>query len=301
MRIKAIILFTFLYLSLLHNVHAAQQLQRIDYFSQTTEMKRQYFVYLPSDYLKEANKEWPLLFFLHGNGERGNGLDELGHVLKHGPLYETWIQKRELPFVIVAPQLPMFDFRERGIDYITHRKNNSIPTRLAQGVPNRPEKFPTVGKMTGAVATKMNNIPALFPLGWEQVENDLIYILNQVQEKFNVDSKRTYLTGISYGGVGTWYMASKHPKRFAAIAPIVGWGHPSLMAPIAKHKLPVWAFAGGRDSAVPVSHFYQGLNELEKLGHDIRFTIHADMEHDAWTRVYQGEDIYNWLLQHKSM
>jgi predicted peptidase len=92
-------------------------------------------------------------------------------------------------------------------------------------------------------------------------------------------------------------MASRYPNRFAAIAPVVGWGHPSLMPPIAKHDLPVWAFAGGRDSAVNIQYFYAGLNELERLGHsNVRFTVHEDKGHDAWTRVYSGDDLYTWLL-----
>jgi hypothetical protein len=27
--------------------------------------------------------------------------------------------------------------------------------------------------------------------------------------------------------------------------------------------------------------------------------VHEDRPHDAWTRVYEGWDIYNWLLQHR--
>jgi hypothetical protein len=28
----------------------------------------------------------------------------------------------------------------------------------------------------------------------------------------------------------------------------------------------------------------------------VRFTVEEDMNHDVWTRVYAGEDIYRWLL-----
>ncbi len=275
------------------------QLLRQDYISTTTELKRQYFVYLPDGYKEGDEKKWPLMLFLHGNGERGNGLSELGHVLKHGPLYEAWIQKRNLPFIIVAPQLPMFDFDKRGIGYIDNRTNDSIPKRLANGTPPRPEPFSSNEQMNGVNQADMTNVPPLFPLGWEQVEHDVMTILADVKSTFNVEQKKVYLTGLSYGGVGTWYFASKHPKEFAAIAPVVGWGHPSLMAPIAKHQLPIWQFAGGRDSAVQLQYFYQGVNEIERLGHKIRFTIHADMEHDTWTRVYSGQDLYQWLLTYE--
>jgi predicted peptidase len=95
-------------------------------------------------------------------------------------------------------------------------------------------------------------------------------------------------------------MASQYPKMFAAIVPVVGWGHPSLMPPIAQHQVPVWAFAGGRDQNIKIEHFYAGLNTLEQLGHnDVRFTVHEDMGHDTWTRVYASHDLYQWLLSHQ--
>jgi predicted peptidase len=64
--------------------------------------------------------------------------------------------------------------------------------------------------------------------------------------------------------------------------------------------MPIWVFAGGRDPAVPVQFFYPGLNELERLGHsEVRFTIHGDVGHDVWERVYGGVDVYDWLLSHR--
>jgi hypothetical protein len=44
-----------------------------------------------------------------GNGERGDGKADLDYVLTHGPLFEAWVQRRDLPFVMIAPQLPLFD------------------------------------------------------------------------------------------------------------------------------------------------------------------------------------------------
>ena len=35
---------------------------------------------------------------------------------------------------------------------------------------------------------------------------------------------------------------------------------------------------------------------LESLGHtSMQFTIHEDLGHDAWKRVYSGDDLYNWF------
>jgi len=277
------------------------QLLRQGYQSSVDQSDREYFVYLPKGYHSELGKKWPVLLFLHGNGERGNGQGELDFVLMQGPLHEAWIQKKDLPFVIISPQLHMFGFDKKGISYIDNRSKDNIPKRLDQGVPKRSAAFETNTDIQRIASLKdMGDVTALLPQGWELLETDLITMLDNVQHNYRVNFDKTYLSGLSYGGFGTWYMASKYPQRFAAIAPVVGWGHPSLMAPIAKHKLPVWQFAGGRDSAVNIQYFYAGLNKLEKLGHNnVRFTVHEDKGHDAWTRVYSGDDLYQWLLSHE--
>jgi predicted peptidase len=278
-----------------------EQLLRVAYQSSVDQSEREYFVYLPRGYHDQPDKKWPLMLFLHGNGERGNGQGELDFVMMQGPLHEAWVQRKDLPFIIISPQLHMFGFDKKGIGYIDNRSKGNIPKRLAQGVPKRKPAFSTNGDIQRLLSVKgMSDVAPLLPQGWEMLEADLITILDSVQHKYRVNVNKTYLSGLSYGGFGTWYMASKYPQRFAAIAPVVGWGHPSLMAPIAKYKISTWVFAGGRDNAVNIKYFYEGLNTLEKLGHnDVRFTVHEDKGHDVWTRVYSGDDIYRWLLSHQ--
>ncbi len=279
---------------------STEQLLRLSYISTVDNDEREYFVFLPRGYADQPQKKWPVIMFLHGNGERGNGRSELDYVLSHGPLHEAWIYKKNLPFIIISPQLHMFGMDRRGIGYINNRSRDNIPQRLEEGVPERRNPQPPRGRMTGVPESKkMKKTPHLLPDGWEQVEVDLLGMIATVREKFSADPDRLYLTGISYGGFGTWYMASKHPRLFAAIAPVCGWGHPDLVVPVAEHRIPVWAFAGGRDETIRIEHFYAGLNKLEELGHrEVRFTNHEDMAHDVWRRVYRGDDIYNWLLEH---
>ncbi|MCL3781443.1 hypothetical protein EMN47_13715 [Prolixibacteraceae bacterium JC049] len=64
----------------------------------TVEMD--YLLYLPQDYNKDANQNWPLILFLHGAGEQGNDLEK---IKKHGP--PMLIEKgKQFPFIIVSPQ-----------------------------------------------------------------------------------------------------------------------------------------------------------------------------------------------------
>ena len=277
---------------------AAPQLLRRSYSSTALGASRDYYVVLPAGYGLDGEHRWPVLLFLHGDGERGNARDELDYLMVNGPLYEAWIQKRDLPFIIVAPQLPMYG-RDKTVPYLENR--NPIPERLAEGVPPRPSEFPTPEKMTGATPDPAIPVgPTGPPDGWNLLEADLLQILDDVLGKLRADPRRVYLTGLSYGGFGAWYLASRHPERFAAVCSVVAWGHPDLMPPLAERQMPIWVFAGGRDPVVPVKHFYPGLNRLESLGHEnLRFTVHEDMGHDVWARVFGGRDVYDWLLSHR--
>ncbi|GAA6205652.1 prolyl oligopeptidase family serine peptidase [Thalassotalea sp. SU-HH00458] len=276
-----------------------EQLIRKSYISQLNNQERDYFLYLPKGYFSEPDKKWPVMMFLHGNGERGNGKDELDFVLKHGPVYQAWIQKQDLPFIIISPQLHMFDFDQRGIGYIDNRKYSDIPQRQTQGTPPSVESRPQNPIIRAPSLQDMSEISPLLPLGWDKVELDLINILSEVSTNYDVNKNKTYLTGLSYGGFGTWFMASQYPNKFAAIAPVVGWGHPDLMQAIAAEQLPIWQFAGGLDNAVEIQYFYAGIEKLRELGHnEVRFTVHEDMGHDAWKRVYASSDFYEWLLSH---
>lgn len=275
------------------------KLKKIPYTSIADNSNREYLLYLPKGYGDDPDQKWPVMMFLHGNGERGNGTTELDFVMVHGPLYEAWIQKRDLPFVIIAPQLHMFGM-DKYAKYIADRTLDQLPKRLENGTPPREPKWVIDALMQGSPLD--TNYPYEDygpPMGWEQVQQDLIGMLDHVVQNYQTDQSRVYLTGLSYGGFGAWYMGSKYPERFAAISPIVGWGHKDLMKPLADNKIPIWCFAGGRDLVIQERYFYPGLNELERLGHQVRFTIESDMGHDTWKRVYAGDDLYSWFLQQR--
>jgi predicted peptidase len=272
------------------------ELRRVSYKSARMGVERDYFVYLPRGHAEGRN--WPVLLFLHGNGERGDGKAELDYVLAHGPLYEAWCQKRDLPFVIISPQLPMFSMGD--VDYIKNRTPAQIPRRQKDGVPARPdEKIASLDEpMQGRPESRqLPGGPQGPKEGWFEIENELLEMVDRTVASFKGDARRVYLSGLSYGGFGAWYLAARHPEKFAAMVPVVGYGHPEHAAPIAKAKLPVWVFAGGRDPTVELKYFYPALNELEKAGHpSVRFTIEEDLGHFAWVRVYEGEDVYRWML-----
>jgi predicted peptidase len=271
------------------------ELRRVTYQSARTGAQRDYFVYLPPGHAH--HRDWPVMLFLHGDGERGDAREELDYVLIHGPLFEAWCQKRDLPFIIISPQLPKFGMAE--VDYIKNRTREQIPARQPHRLNPRPDPaaFRLNELMQGKPADeRLPNGPAGEPDGWSEIEDELIAMVDATVARFHGDPGRVSLTGLSSGAFGAWYLAARHPEKFAALAPVSGYGHPDLAAPLAQAKLPVWAFAGGRDPVVAVRFYYPLLNRLEALAHPcVRFTNHEELGHFAWVRVYEGQDLYSWL------
>ena len=201
----------------------AAQLLRVPYQSTATGEERDFLLYLPAGYDADPDRRWPVLFFLHGGGERGDGKEDLDYVLVHGPLTEAWIRHRDLPFVIISPQLPVFDMDHQA----AAQAGTPKPVRLSAPPPAIPEDRPARPMLRAADPT-----PALFgvtqawgdegfPGGWQNCQEDLIAILDGVLASYRTDPDCVYLTGLSYGGHGTWHMAAACPDRWAAIAPSV--------------------------------------------------------------------------------
>lgn len=126
----------------------------------------------------------------------------------------------------------------------------------------------------------------------------LNYLLDELLVKYPVNPDQVYLTGLSMGGFGTWFWAMAHPDRFAAIVPICGGGEPSLVN--AKMKdLPVWAFHGAKDKAVPLQRSQDMVDAVNRIGGKVKFTIYPEAEHNSWTETYDNPELYQWLLSCK--
>lgn len=135
---------------------------------------------------------------------------------------------------------------------------------------------------------------------WYYTNEDNVRALNSMLDdavkRFPIDTNRIYITGLSMGGIGTWYFAIKSPHRFAAMAPIAfrgdGW------SPCPANKIPAWAFHGERDNIIPVSSAQSIVNQFKECGGKIDFTIYPDLSHDCWTRTYNNPELYTWFLKH---
>ena len=129
-------------------------------------------------------------------------------------------------------------------------------------------------------------------------ETDVFEAIADVKKQFNVDEDRTYLTGQSMGGGGTWTVAAHTPDFWAAIAPCC----PAFMfseAPWLANNL----------AGVPV-RFWYGEKDNPKYGENARLAhealqaagytseIHADPKAGHGVPAEEHAAIRAWLLQH---
>jgi predicted peptidase len=136
---------------------------------------------------------------------------------------------------------------------------------------------------------------------WDELIDPLKDLLDQVQGKYPVDTHRIYATGLSMGGAGTWNFALRYPQYFAAIVPIAGaYKFRSREIPDNIYdlkNLPIWAFHGGKDEAVPAWQTEILAEALKACGNTIRYTLYPEADHpQSWIQAYADQELYRWLF-----
>lgn len=138
------------------------------------------------------------------------------------------------------------------------------------------------------------------PLGvfWNTREDEVLAILDEVADSRNIDPSRIYLTGFSMGAYGVWQMASHHPHRFAAIAPVSGGGDPAYARRL--RDMPAWIFHGKEDRVIRFSESEKITEAMREAGAEVELTLYPEEGHDCWKKVYANEALYRWFLEHSA-
>ena len=123
--------------------------------------------------------------------------------------------------------------------------------------------------------------------------------LDDILARFPIDPERLSISGLSMGGIGSWYFAIKMPTRFAALVPVAFRGDGGSPAPAI--DIPVWAFHGAKDGVIPLIKAQELVDQFKSAGCSVRFTVYPDGQHDAstWTVTYNNADVYDWILRKK--
>jgi predicted peptidase len=238
---------------------------------------------------------------------------------------------------VMPPRVATGAFVERTLvfDGDAHRYKVFVPTASAGGAHPPVILFlhgtgergsdgakPTLVGLGPHVRAHAADFPAIvvFPQApdgrdWNGPAADLAFAtLEQATTEFGGDRKRTYLTGLSMGGYGTWELALLQPRRFAALVPICGALLPPrderdlFVTPVAGaddpyatlatqlRHLPIWIFHGAKDDLVPPRDDRLTYAALKAAGADVHYTEFPDANHNAWDPAYATSELWAWLF-----
>ena len=238
-------------------------LQYMSYSDETTGINMNYWIHAPEDYME---KSYPMLVYFHGHGGGGT---KMGNIENNtGIIYQllTEYNLENNPCIIVAPQTPQ-----------------------AGGVGDE-SKWVNLGDSWYHDYRDMDTNPRTKNL------TTAYNIIEYVEDNYNVDSDRLYVTGLSMGGMATWDLGTRNPDKFAAIAPVCGVGDYKKAAILS--DMPIRTFHGTMDDIVPVNATRSMYNALAEYG-NITYTEYPDEMHESWNVAYgkdNVQDLIDWMF-----
>lgn len=228
--------------------------------------------------------------------------------------------------------------RESIVAGATHRYQVFVPSRAAGG-----ERPPVILFLHGSgergtdnqsqlnnglgpyLRKRLDDFPAIVVFPQAPPDGDWIgtgleaavVALDAATDEFGGDARRTYLTGVSMGGIGTWELALMEPGRFAAVVPISSAvaqinlevmphlgpviREPDPYAALAARlrHTPVWMFHGSKDDVVTPDDDRKTYAALKAAGADARYTEFPNAGHNAWDAAYAMPKLWAWLFQQR--
>src|SRR5688572_9944454 len=137
----------------------------------------------------------------------------------------------------------------------------------------------------------------------EASEKDVMTVLDMVRKEFNVDERRIYLMGHSMGGAGTYYLGSKYPNIWAALAPIAPAAmgmtndRAKILQAIKDGSVPMLVSMGDADEAVPVANVRMWVDTMKELQMNFEYKEHPGVTHGPIMGASMS-DIYAYFARH---
>lgn len=144
--------------------------------------------------------------------------------------------------------------------------------------------------------------------GWWKYNNDgkgtldvaMRLVEDVVFEKYNCDSNRFYVMGISMGGEATWKTLEKYGEKIAAAVPICGSriGNTAFEDATKFKDVSIWMYHGTADTTIPFTDSETRYNNLLAAGaQNVTFTRYEGLDHDIWDDVAKDNEMIDWLFE----
>ncbi|MEN3324977.1 alpha/beta hydrolase-fold protein [Mariniflexile soesokkakense] len=217
-----------------------------------------YRVLLPKDF--SESKQYPVVLFLHGAGERGNdNTKQLAHGSK---LFTDEMHRGAFPAIVVFPQCPQNDYWSNA----------------------------TIDRSTKPISL-------VYPLNTSPTKalNLVMLLMEDYLKKPFVNTEKVYIGGLSMGGMGTFEMLYRKPDTYAAAFAICGGGNPETVKDYA-NKTELWVFHGAKDDVVDPQLSISMVSAYLEAGGKPNFTLYADDNHNSWDSAFSEPELLTWLF-----
>lgn len=220
-----------------------------------------YRILLPKNF--DANKEYPLVLFLHGRGESGN--DNEKQLQNGAALFLKENVRNKYPAIIVFPQNPEESYWS-NVQILTTPENKR-------------EFYFTDGQ-------KPSNSMEM-----------LIQALDNLQRQYKIKQNQIYVMGLSMGGMGTFEIVNRMPNTFAASIAICGGANP-ITAPNLKNTK-WWIFHGAKDDIVSPNFSEEMVKAMKMNKVDVKFTLYPNANHNSWDSALAEPYLLEWLFKQR--
>jgi predicted peptidase len=234
-----------------------QKLFKYEHFINQTDTLN-YRILLPKHF--DETKQYPLVLFLHGGGERGS--DNAKQLVNGSSLFAKRKHRRKFPAIVIFPQCPQNDYWARAtID------RNTNPYAI---------DFPL-----DSIPTKSLSL--------------VMQLMDEMASKPFVKSDQIYVGGLSMGGMGTFEILYRKPKMFAAAFAICGGGNVETVSQYAT-STPIWVFHGANDDIVDPQLSIAMVGANLKAGGKPNFNLYSNDNHNSWDSAFSEPSLLAWLF-----
>ncbi|UKT62553.1 alpha/beta hydrolase-fold protein [Pedobacter mucosus] len=207
-------------------------------------------------------QKYPIVFFLHGSGERGD--DNEKQLVHGGKLFLKDSIRKNFPAIVVFPQCPASDYWAN----VTIAKDDNGKRKFS---------FVENGKPT-------------------KVMHALEGMVNDFLKKPFVNKTQVYIGGLSMGGMGTYELLRRKRRTFAAAFAICGGDNTNNIKKY--QKIPLWIFHGAKDDVVDPAFSMAIAERLKTVGDEVKFTLYQKDNHNSWDSAFADPDLLPWLFGH---
>ncbi len=220
-----------------------------------------YRLLFPKNY--DSSKQYPIIIFLHGSGERGS--DNQKQLLHGGALFVRDDLREKFPAFVVFPQCS-----EKS--YWSNVKITEDPVTKKKTL-----EFQAGGEPTQAMTGAMN-------------------LTKKLMSDYPVKKDQVYVMGLSMGGMGTFEIVRRMPNTFAAAISMCGGADTTTGRAIKKTAW--WIIHGAKDEEVSPKFSENMVMELRKYyGVEMEYTIYPEAGHNCWDPAFKEPDLLPWLFQ----